>query len=110
MKGISAIYPEDVSIGRAYYFSTQGWVLVLSLVGFSVLLDAAPFAAAAFRALRSKKFDMTGCSSLVTVNGASLLVGSECCIAWFSGPATILVGWVLQAQCRYFTRQAGKRV
>lgn len=49
-----------------YYFSTQGCTLVVSLFCFSVLLDVVPFAAAAFRALRSKKFDMAGreyCSS-----------------------------------------------
>jgi len=44
----------------AHYFSTQGCTLVVSFVCFSALLDAAPFAAAAFRALRSKKPDMIG--------------------------------------------------
>jgi hypothetical protein len=56
-----------------YYFSTQGCTLVFWAVCFSALLDAAPFAAAAFRALRSKKFDMA--KSFVATGEASLWIG-----------------------------------
>lgn len=51
-------YPLKTSNRRRhpYYFSTQGCTLAFSFVCFSVLLDAVPFAPAALRAFRSKKF------------------------------------------------------
>ena len=44
---------------RAYYFSTQGCALGASWLGLSLPEDA-PFEAAAFLALRSKKLAITG--------------------------------------------------
>ena len=101
----------------AYYFSTQGWTLVLSVFSFSVLLDAAPLAAAALRALRSKKFDMLGwliSTQLIFVrwsriaDGLGARLGEEDNLLLFSGSRSGST-FSRQAKALYASRFSGKR-